>query len=164
MSTTTVSPVEFATVASASPEPTAQESPMRTTLSAVRPFVLAFLILAGSLGAAVLGPAHDAAAAGPCTVTAKVESARGTNGYLYVFGRGSTQCAHAATQSIGVYLYAGGTLVATGGGGPAMTAGFWYSNTGTVWARCGVTYQAATVHAFHGYYNTTTWGSPVRFC
>jgi hypothetical protein len=134
---------------------------MTATLTPLRTLVLAFLLLAGTLGTVLASPAQEAAAAGPCWVISNGYKSV-SNGYYVVNGAGSTGCNYNVSQSIGIYLYANGTLVRSTSSsiyGTGLAA-----RTSAVLGRCGTRYQVATVHAVRGYSNTTTWYAGFYLC
>jgi len=131
-----------------------------SVLSRIRVLLLALAILAG--GFAALGPqlAHEASAAGGCSVYSNVEwkvTAQGT----YVWGRGDVACPgtlRLENHSIVVRLYRNGVLVREGWNGGInqyMTA-----YTGSIWASCGNRFQASVTHTLQrswGPETTTHW-------
>jgi len=124
--TTTASALD--TIAVASPS-----ALVATPVATMRTLVLAFLILAGSLAAAVAVPAQDAGAVSPCTVSANVYK----YGSSQVYGHGSSNCsspisaASPPQQWIYVQLYKNGTLIDSHG---------WFASNGTTWAIQGSTH------------------------
>ncbi len=137
-----------------------------TTVPAVRTFILAFLILAGSLGAAFAMPAQEAAAAGPCLVGANVKY-YASNGSYYMYARGGSACEYAVDQSVMVRLYA-----YTNANGYILARSWRYTrftqslvgNTNATLAHCGVWYRAKVEHSVIGYAGTNTWSTFFKLC
>jgi hypothetical protein len=122
---------------------------------------MAFLILAGSLGAVFASPAQEAAAAGPCQVGAVVKYGV-SNGSYTVYGRGAAVCTYNVPQNMIVRLYVNGSLVREA---PYSVLGTTLAgNTGSVWARCGTSYQVSMTHNVLGFSSTTTWSPKAYLC
>ena len=165
--TTTASALDTFAVASPSAlgtTPAAEASRRITPVAAVRTLVLAFLILAGSLGATLLAPAEEAAAAGPCTVGGG--PTRGTsNGYSYVRGIAWADCSYASPkgQVLTVTLYQNRYAVTR----PQTDWDNWtslgVSNTSWVACRSGALYQVKITHTFNNA-TTTHWSAAQRMC
>ncbi len=163
--TTTASALDTFAVASPSAlgtTPAAEASRRIAPVAAVRTLVLAFLILAGSLGATLLAPAEEAAAthANTCAATARVQSGT-SGGYAIKRGIGSFVCYDAgANSSLYVQLFSNGVRVASAVLGS-------YNSTGTVatpWVYCGrgYTYQTKVSYMVNGV-STTAW-SATSYC
>ena len=134
---------------------------MVATFVRIRTLVLVAAVLLGGLAAVTAQAPREAAAGDHCTVIAS-GSKFVSNGYVYVRGIGSTGCSYNVSQSIGVYLYANGTLVRSTSSsiyGTSLGA-----RTSAVVGYCGTRYQVATVHAVSGWTNTTTWSPGFYLC
>ena len=134
-----------------------------TTFAAVRTLILAFLVLAGGLGASLLAPAQEAAAAGPCTVISS-GSKFASNGYYYVRGSAAVDCSYASPtgQVLSVTLYRNGYAVAKSN--PVFTYdSIIVVRTPREVCRSGALYQVKIVHTFN-YAQTVHWSPSYRMC
>jgi hypothetical protein len=129
-------------------------------VAALRTLVLAFLILAGSLGATLLAPAEEAAAAGGCQFVASVQN--GTlNGYAVKRGLGFYACDYSGNNiSLIVTLYQNGRMVDD----THMSTFSKATSVGTDWFYCyrGYTYQTKLNFGQNGRFGTA-W-SPIVSC
>ncbi len=133
---------------------------MTSVVPAFRTFVLAFLILAGSLGAAFAMPAQEAAASGPCDVWSAVRYGISSTGRYYVYGRGVTDCDYRVYQAIEVNLYkinSAGTYTLLQSSGYEAVTNSLARNTSSVWMACGVKYRTRVSHIVDGDYITRHW-------
>ena len=136
-------------------------SALRTS---VRTFAMAFLILAGSLGATLLAPAEEAAAAGPCAVSGG-PSRSTSNGSYYVRGWAVADCSYASptSQALAVTLYQNGYAVTPRGTQWDNWTDWAAINTNWVACRSGALYKVKIVHTFNNA-TTTHWSASYRMC
>ena len=128
----------------------------------VRVAVLALALLAAGLSAVASQTEREAAAAGPCNVYANLYTGS-YNGYLTVYGYGSTSCSYPGYQELTVILKVNGTEVSRlhyGG----YTTSYLQASSHEYYCYPGARYQAVFVHQFGTSSSYWTTGTPRVMC